>query len=82
MAITGDNSSYRSDFRRHITKTLMQEFDIGSENQYFLFIAGVSGPTAGQAPLTTTDSREEEINTWRDILAVKRCYLCYVRRYC
>lgn len=71
MAITGDNSSYRSNFRRHITKTLMQEFDIGSENQYFLFIAGVSGPTAGQAPLTTTDSREEEINTWRDILAVK-----------
>jgi len=71
MAITGDNSAHRSNFRRHITKTLMDEFDVGSKNQYFLFVAGVSGPTAGQAPLDVIDSRAEEINTWSNIIAVK-----------
>jgi hypothetical protein len=71
MALTGDNSTFRGSFRHHLAQTMMDEFDILSPNQYFLFVGKTDGWSISDNVPDTTDTREEEIDTWRTMVAMK-----------
>ena len=72
MAVTGDNSTFKSSFRRNIVDSFIDGFDFKSTDKYFLFIGKVDGWTGGETFDSIPDTRYDDIDVWRNIVGIKQ----------
>ncbi len=71
MAVTGDNSTFKASFRRHIVDSMVSKFDFNSKDKYFLFVGKVDGWTAGGTFGAIADNRASDLEVTRNIVGMK-----------
>ena len=72
MAVTGDNSNFKSSFRRHIVDSMSGKFDFNNTDKYFLFVGKVDGWTGGGTFGAIADTRASDIEVTRNIVGMKQ----------
>lgn len=72
MVATGDNSTHKDKLRNTVVGSLINEFNFNSPDKYFLFVGMSDGWTGGDDIPELKDSREEDSDIRRNIIAMKR----------
>ena len=72
MVATGDNSTFKTGFRKNIIDSVRSRFDFNNSDRYFLFAGKADGWTGGQTMDTLVDTRSQDIELWRNIVGLKQ----------
>jgi len=72
MAVTGDNSVFKTSLRRDLAGSFVDRFAVESTDKYFLFIGKVDGWTAGGTFGTLSDNRNIDVDVRRNIVGMKQ----------
>ena len=72
MPATGDNSTHKAKLRSTVVGSFINEFNFNSSDKYFLFTGMSDGWTGGDETPILKDSRDEDSEVRRNIIAMKR----------
>jgi len=72
MAVTGDNSAFKTSLRRELAGSFLRNFAVNSTDKYFLFVGKSDGWTSGQTFAQPEDNRFADVNVRRSVVGMKQ----------